>query len=92
MLADIEIPPLGELFICGVLEFDNANYTEGYKNFTVNVTHIIIYGGRLIVGWEKSPFMGNFLITLRGNASDETYELPQGGDNIGSKVIGMYSL
>ncbi|XP_052063691.1 fibrocystin-L-like [Mytilus californianus] len=90
VLADIEIPPLGELFICGVLEFDNENYTEGYKNFTVNVTRIIIYGGRLIVGWEKRPFMGNFLITLRGNASDETYELPNGGDNIGSKVIGVY--
>ena len=42
----------------------------------------------MILGWEHSPFLGNAAIVLRGNSSDETYELPDGGDNIGSKVIG----
>ena len=42
------LPQFGRIYIYGVLEFK----WEDPLNYTLSATHILISGGRLIVGWE----------------------------------------
>lgn len=90
-VGDTNIPPLAELIIYGVLELDHGNATAGYRDFVINTSYIIILGGRLIIGWEDRPFLGNAHILLQGHWFTQEYFLPVDGTTIGSKVIGKNS-
>lgn len=82
-----------KLVIYGALELDHGNITQtgSYRDFTINVTYLMILGGRLIIGWEDKPFLGNVLILLNGNHATPTYPLSS-GPAIGSKAIGKYCM
>lgn len=55
VVADVAFPRINELVIHGVLEIDHARTNLGsYKNFTLEVSSLVIKGGRLIAGWEDN--------------------------------------
>jgi len=56
VVADIEFPVLKSLVLKGNLELDYEKIpdTDNYRDFTLEVEHIIIEGGRLVVGWEDN--------------------------------------
>lgn len=87
-VGDTEIPPLAELIIYGVLELDHGDALSGYRDFTIQTSYIVILGGRLIVGWEDKPFLGNVHILLQGHWFTQEYFIPADDVTIGSKVIG----
>ncbi len=71
-----------KLFIYGTLELDDS------RDFNLSATHILIQGGRLIIGWsEEEPFTHNVHIKLRGNHFTPDLPLPN-GPNMGAKAIG----
>ncbi|XP_013405337.2 fibrocystin-L [Lingula anatina] len=91
IVADTDLPIMERLYIYGVLELDhNVNAATGtYHNFVINATYIFIQGGRLIIGWEDSPFLGSAQLVLRGHHHTPDMPLPN-GPNMGAKVIGVF--
>ena len=89
VVADTSLPIINKLYIYGVLELEYQinPETEDYFNFILNCSHIIISGGRLIVGWEDQPFMGQASIVLRGDHYSPDMPLPD-GPNMGAKALG----
>lgn len=59
IVADVAIPKLRSLNLKGNLEFDGEKdpNTDEYKTFVLEVSYIIIEGGRLIVGWEEDRYV-----------------------------------
>lgn len=87
MVVDVAIPSLNTVIIYGGLEFDQGP-SPPYRDFVLNATHIIVLGGRLIIGWPGAPFLGTAQIILRGSwASPEFVELTN-APPVGAKVIG----
>lgn len=78
-----QISKLGVLLLEGVLEF----YDFPGAVYKIEADHIIIMGGRLIIGWPDDPFDGLATITLRGNHSS-SYFFPGDGPTVGAKAIG----
>ncbi|XP_069115782.1 fibrocystin-L-like [Argopecten irradians] len=66
IVLDTMPPVLEKVFLYGVLEFDHGPIDGAYRNLTLNVTDIIIIGGRLIIGWPDQPYLGEAAIVLRG--------------------------
>ena len=84
---------MNRLYIYGVLELDNSrsDSTGNPKNFILTATHILIVGGRLIIGHEDDPFQGLVDIILRGDHLTEELPLP-GGPSMGAKALGEFLL
>jgi len=61
IVMDVSPPPLGLLYIEGVLEFDREA-----GDLALNASYIFIYGGMLRVGTEDQPFENKAVITLEG--------------------------
>ena len=87
VVLDQEVPAFDRLIIEGTLEINN----DLTKNFVLNVTYLYILGGRLIVGFENSPFEGQFSIFLRGDHSTPVFDVTE-GPIVGSKVLGKSRL
>ncbi|KAJ8026136.1 Fibrocystin-L [Holothuria leucospilota] len=84
MVADIDLPQMNKLYIYGTLEFEDK------RDFVVNATYILIYGGRLVAGFsEEKPFTHQLHFILQGTRSTEDIVLPN-GSTMGSKVLGVY--
>ena len=82
---------LGKIWIFGGLEFEFApNPNGGFYDFTFIATHIVIVGGRLVVGWEETPFQGTMNFVLKGNHLTPDLPLSR-GLNLGAKAIGEAS-
>ena len=93
MVADVDFPIINKLYIYGTLELQNevSPNSSVYNNFTLSAEHIIIIGGRLIIGTEREPFSGHVDIILRGNHYTEELFL-EGGVLVGAKAIGRSGL
>ncbi|XP_069478234.1 fibrocystin-L [Ambystoma mexicanum] len=96
VVADVDLPPLEELLIYGVLELQSLNDTNAraanssaYKTVVLSATYISIQGGRLIGGYEGNPFQGQLHIILKGSHTTPELPLPD-GPNQGSKVLGVF--
>ncbi|XP_063309061.1 fibrocystin-L-like [Pelobates fuscus] len=92
--ADIALPSLNTLTICGALELKQLMnpIMQGvvtYNTTILNATYIYIKGGLLMAGNESNPFQAELKIILRGNQSSPNMSLPS-GNNIGSKFIGVF--
>ena len=89
MVADMVLPRMKKLNIYGTLEIDDQPdpATGHVREFVLEVTYIYIRGGRLLAGWEDSPFTGKLDILLNGNHRTPNFPR-EDGPNIGSKVIG----
>ena len=87
MVADSTLPKINKLYIEGTLEFEHNQVEGEYLDLTLSATHILISGGRLIVGWEDAPFRGNAEIILRGNQNTREIFVSN-GPNVGAKCIG----
>ena len=61
-VVDTKPPPLGRLYVYGVLELEVG------RDHELKATHILISGlkGMLIVGWPKKPMLNNVIISLLG--------------------------
>lgn len=91
VVADISLPMLNKLYVYGTLELEHKPDSSGnYMDFVLNCSHILVMGGRLIVGWEEEAFQGHAKIILRGDHYSEDMPLP-GGPNVGAKAIGMWN-
>ena len=91
MVADTALPTINKLYIYGTLEFEHNMVKDKYLDLTLSASHILISGGRLIVGWEDQPYKGQATIELRGTHSSE--ELPTlHGPNVGAKALGQLLL
>ena len=91
IVADTTLPRMTKLLIYGTLEIDDrADPDTGLvREFVLEATYIYIRGGRLMAGWEDSPFTGKLDILLNGN--HDTPNFPRDdGPTIGSKVIGRF--
>ena len=84
VVVNSSINRLGVLLLEGVLEL--ADYPMA--DYEINADHIIIMGGRLIIGWPDDPFNGLARIVLRGNGSSPYYVANGDGPIIGGKAIG----
>ncbi|XP_064639845.1 fibrocystin-L-like [Lineus longissimus] len=91
VVVDTDIPPLNKLYIYGVLEFEYLPINGTYLNATLDATHIMIMGGRLIVGHEDEGkhFQGRLDIVLSGDTTTEEI-LTAGGLTVGAKAIGVF--
>ncbi|XP_067947416.1 fibrocystin-L-like [Watersipora subatra] len=90
VVLDTQPARINKLYIYGVLEFEPAKINGEYLDFTLSATHILLFGGRLFVGWEDNPMKGNVEIVLRGDWSTEEQYLPFGGPTVGAKAIGVF--
>ena len=92
VVADTVLPKMKKLIIYGTLEIDDQKdpATGRVREFVLEATYIYIRGGRLLAGWEDSPFTGKLDILLNGNHRTPHFKLNKDDDgpNIGSKVIG----
>lgn len=86
MVADTTLPQMGTLLLYGTLELDHNN---GTRDFVINCTYLVIFGGRLIAGYPAKPYLSNLLISLQGDHSTNSYA-GVSGPPIGSKAIGNY--
>lgn len=86
VVADTTLPQMGTLVLYGTLELDHNN---GTRDFVINCTYLVIFGGRLIVGYPAKPYLSNLLISLQGDHSTNSYA-GVSGPPIGSKAIGNY--
>ena len=59
-MVDTELPKLKSLRIEGILEFDNN------RDHYLEVDHIFINCGQLIIGWENDPMLNKTEIVLTG--------------------------
>ena len=92
MVLDVEsLPSFGKIFVEGVLEFEYQAKAESsdYFTFSLLCDHIIINGGRVIVGWEDEPFLGEAEIILRGDHFSPDFPV-NSGPNVGGKAIGVF--
>lgn len=95
MVMDTSPVELGSLQIEGVLEIDGTSVGSGRKRRSVPADinlvadHILIMGGRLIVGWPDNPTTGNVNIILKGSHSTVEYSSVN-GPNLGAKFIGEF--
>ena len=89
VVADTVLPRMKKLNIYGTLEIDDQPdpATGRVREFVLEATYIYIRGGRLLAGWEDSPFTGKLDILLNGNHHTPNFPR-EDGPNIGSKVIG----
>nr|XP_039260770.1 fibrocystin-L-like [Styela clava] len=85
MVVRQNLPKMNKLWIEGVLEID---WDDEDLSLTLSATHIVIMGGRLIVGWEDATFKGQLSLVLRGDINTQDVEL-NGGVVVGSKAIGV---
>lgn len=86
MVADVNLPRMGKLFIYGTLELDDS------QDFNLTATYILIQGGRLIIGQSESkPFTHNVVISLEGDHYTPDIPLPN-GPNLGSKALGKIAI
>ncbi|XP_069115680.1 fibrocystin-L-like [Argopecten irradians] len=93
MIADTTIPKLNKLVIYGELKFDHGPVNGSYRNFTLNVTDIIIIGGDLRIGSPNDTFKGDMDIILRGRRStdhESEEHLPNTDIPINAKSIAVY--
>ena len=91
VVADMTLPRMTKLVIYGTLEIDDQKdpATGRVRDFVLEATYIYIRGGRLLAGWEDSPFTGKLDILLNGNHHTPNFPRYRNeGPNIGSKVIG----
>ena len=65
--------------------------TGKYIDYKLTATHILLFGGRLFVGWEDQPMRGNVEIILIGDHRTLEQYLPYGGPTVGAKAIGKYN-
>ncbi|XP_062600839.1 fibrocystin-L-like [Saccostrea cucullata] len=86
VVGDIAIPRMEKLVLYGVLELDDNN---GNRDFEIRCKYIVIYGGRLIIGWPDKPFLSNVLVILEGDKQTENYE-QDSGPTIGAKVLAAF--
>ncbi|XP_060084827.1 fibrocystin-L-like, partial [Ylistrum balloti] len=89
MVADMAIPSLNKLILYGVLEFDHGT-SAPYRDIDLNATHIIILGGRLIIGWPDAPYLGNSQVILRGSWDSDEYTDLTNSPTVGAKAIGVF--
>ena len=79
MILDVEdLPPFKQVIVEGTLEFEYQNKTddpEDFYDFSLVCDHLIISGGRVIVGWEDKPFLGTAEIVLRGDHFSPAYPI-----------------
>ena len=89
VVADTVLPKMKKLNIYGTLEIDDQKdpATGRVREFVLEATYIYIRGGRLLAGWEDSPFTGKLDILLNGNHHTPNFPR-EDGPVIGSKVIG----
>ncbi|KAL4228553.1 Fibrocystin-L [Mactra antiquata] len=85
VVVDQPINKLGTLIVEGVLEFNDSTSAV----YDIEADHIIIKGGRLIIGWEDNAFDGTATITLRGNGSAPYFDIGD-GPVIGARAIGVF--
>ncbi|XP_072034167.1 fibrocystin-L-like [Amphiura filiformis] len=83
MVADMELPKMGTLYIYGTLELEQG------RDFVLDCVRILIRGGRLIAGFKDQPFTANGKILLRGTHSTPEMALPF-GPPLGSKALGVF--
>ena len=92
VVADMVLPKMKKLIIYGTLEIDDQKdpATGRVREFVLEATYVYIRGGRLLAGWEDSPFTGKLDILLNGNHRTPDFKLnnDDDGPNIGSKAIG----
>ena len=90
VVADTVLPKMNKLIIYGTLEIDDQKdpATGRVREFVLEATYIYIRG-RLLAGWEDSPFTGKLDILLNGNHQTVNYPR-EDGPVIGSKVIGRF--
>ena len=83
LLLDVAIPRLGTLTVCGVLEVIDG------MDHLIEADIILITGGRLVVGYQDTPFTSKAVFNLHGNRSspEVTFEP---GPILGSKAIGVF--
>ncbi|XP_069115224.1 fibrocystin-L-like [Argopecten irradians] len=89
MVADMAIPSFNKVILYGVLEFDHGT-SAPYRDIDLNATHIIILGGRLVIGWPDAPYLGNSQIILRGNWNTKEYTDLTNAPTVGAKAIGVF--
>ena len=99
MIDEQSLPDLDQIHVEGVLEFENvplpssrrrrATGSNLYYNIKLTANHIIINGGRLIIGWPDNPFLGKAEIILRGTHASPDFIL-MGAPNVGGKAIGVF--
>ncbi|XP_021347967.1 fibrocystin-L-like [Mizuhopecten yessoensis] len=89
MVADMAIPWFNKVILYGTLEFDHGT-SAPYRDIDLNATHIIILGGRLIIGWPDAPYLGNSQIILRGNWQTAEYTDLTNAPTVGAKAIGVF--
>jgi hypothetical protein len=73
------------LLVEGILEF--ADFQTAVYN--IEADHIVIRGGRLVIGWPHDPFDGIATISLHGNDSTAYCE-PGQGPILGSRAMGKH--
>ena len=83
VLVNRQIPRLGTLTICGVLEFPDT------MNHVIEADLIIIQGGRLVAGYPQTPFTSSLRIVLHGNLSSPEFYFTR-GPTLGAKAIGVF--
>ena len=84
---------LGTLLLFGTLEVSDKDYDLADEDFYLTLDFLIIRGGRLIIGWEDSPFEGTMEITLIGSVNSRPYEDSRYKEpNIGAKTVGKVDL
>ncbi|XP_033757813.1 fibrocystin-L-like [Pecten maximus] len=88
MVADMAIPSFNKVILYGTLEFDHG--TSPYRDIDLNATHIIILGGRLIIGWPDAPYLGNAQVILRGDWNTPEYTDLTNAPTVGSKVLAVF--
>ncbi|XP_069115226.1 fibrocystin-L-like [Argopecten irradians] len=89
MVADMAIPSFNKVFLYGALEFDHGS-SAPYRDIDLNATHIIILGGRLVIGWPDAPYLGNSQVILRGDWNTPDFTDYPNAPAIGSKVIAVF--
>ncbi|XP_061164553.1 fibrocystin-L-like [Saccostrea echinata] len=86
VVGDMTLPQMEKLVLYGVLELDDDN---GNRDFELRCKYIVIYGGRLIIGWPDKPFLANALVILEGDKQTENYK-QDSGPTIGAKVLAAF--
>ncbi|XP_021369085.1 fibrocystin-L-like isoform X2 [Mizuhopecten yessoensis] len=89
MVADMAIPWFKTVVLYGTIEFDHGTAAP-YRNIDLNATHVIILGGRLIIGWPDDPFLGDARVILRGNSSSAEYDGLTNAATVGAKAMGVF--
>ena len=85
VIADIVLPVMKQLTICGSLEILDD------RDHILEADLILLdEGGRLIAGLPDEHFQHKLDIILHGNLSSSIYRLPNDGPVLGAKAIGVF--